>query len=326
MLYLNKGINEHTDGMQLKKKSAIYSYSLGKNSIMKFNVNDDVISLNIKANSLYGLEYINNNNSGNIIINLYLFIIFSDLTPRSIKHEKLLTIKENEFHIAIVFRCLKQFQFDNNFFYNRWIKEAILFKELDWQNLCTYKYKFYNKSGIIEKKYVLLNNHYINLNSIERFVLKSNYNLIFGPGDEFDTNPISTAILGIHAKYFNGISITGSLTEGCYSIRLGNTDYIKDYSFIYYFGDENIDNDDNINAIKGNFRYLSKSWNLQNLIRVILQSNVNWIRTFPNSQLYFGNMFVHECKVINNRWRFTLRSYPKPINCNYKNCYCCEEK
>ena len=168
------------------------------------------------------------------------------------------------------------------------------------------------------------NNHFLNLNTNNNFIFKTNYKYVFGPGDEFHNNVFATAVLLIHYKYNNGVSITGSKLSGCASIRIGLTDEIVNDDLVYFFG-QNEANSNNLDLIKGSTSYLFTSWKLNNMIRVLIDAKVNWSkRTIENSQFYLNNMFVHECVYLVDKWKFTLRSYPRDtINNDWTECSCC---
>ena len=178
--------------------------------------------------------------------------------------------------------------------------------------------------GVINKT-VINNNQFINLNNNSNFILKTKYKYVFGPGDEFHNNVFATAVLLIHYKYNNGVSITGSKLSGCASIRIGIEDEIINDDYIYFFG-QNEANTNNFDLIKGSTSYLCTSWKLNNMIRVLVDAKVYWPkRTIANSQIYLNNMYVHECIFLVDKWRFTLRSSPRDIvNSNWTECFCCQ--
>ena len=312
ILYRDHGLSKHNDGYQLKKKSSIFTYVMESKSKIRIWLinNNEYIDLPLNKNSLYGFEYIDNN---------------TQIYPRDIKHKKII----HNSHISMVFCTLKPVTF-NQLHYLRFQQENAIFKTLNWNNILESKYKIQIINGNINKT-VMENNPFIKLNTdTTKYIFKSNYANIFGPGDIFHNNPIVTSFLHIHPFYFNGKAICGNKENGCCSIRIGLQDEIINSSKIYFYGEQQAKNY-NILQNKGSTIYLFKSWKIGNKIRVLLGSNVKWYERGNdlNNQYYFNNMFLHECKFIENKklWRFTLRTEPRNkqsiINNNYKECVCC---
>jgi len=137
---------------------------------------------------------------------------------------------------------------------------------------------------------------------------------VYGPGEEYCNNPLVTALLGIHYLFTAGKAIAGNSEVGICSIRCGPEDKIIESSYVVFWTGET---DVHLCAS-------ILSYNEQTMIRVLLGSEIPYVgKKHLNSQYYFGNMFLHEIIQDNKKWRWTLRSLPKPKNEKIMTCCRC---
>lgn len=161
------------------------------------------------------------------------------------------------------------------------------------------------------------------IHDMDYLVTKSNYEKIFGPGDEFHPNPYATAVLGLHYLYTAGKSICYN-QDGITSIRCGATDIVDFSTTTVVFKGDNTTNS-NSEIVKGAMKNFQTSLQKKTMIRVLLKA-----RTPHNPkdvQVYYNNMFVHHWSFSTtaNCWCFTLRSYPREGDIsNTSKCDCCE--
>lgn len=312
----------HTDGPQLKTKSSIGGFVAGVTSNLIVYTNSFQYSLETSGNSLYILEP----------------LVLSTLNDEERKEWKLWWKEEekktyplpwnlkhsresrvylsNEFQIVCVFRNLQHWKDEKKILTNRWNKEKKTPFNLNWNCPGESTWNYQQTVGIIYKPKENFQQYVLQVvNNWKDLILVEIWEKTYGPGEEYHKNPLVTALLGIHYVFSAGKAIAGNSQIGICSIRCGPEDIIiNSYYVIFWTGET----DENLNAS-------IISYTKQNIIRVLLGSNVFYAgKKYLDSQYYFGNMFLHEIKKDNNKWKWTLRGWPKSNDIDTKDyCSCC---
>lgn len=314
-----EGISPHIDADQLTANSPIGGFVAGVGSDLTLFARGCKYSLETPANSLYILENLGlEDMSQEEREEARAWWSERDLpTTRNLVHSRNgKSLQPSEFQAVAVFRMLSPWRFTPQL-RERCEVERGAPLSLEWDRLDKSVWRYPFLIGTVLKKPLNLFHWYLleEVNQMENLVYRSNHSDFFGPGDEFNSNPLATALLGIHSCYNRGLSYSGNKKDGIASIRCGVEDEVSDSTVIFRLRSD-------CKSVEA-FNVTRRS---QKMVRVLLSSKVHHPgRMYEKSQYYLGNMYLHQVVRTYSGWDCTFRTFARNLPCVGDKCPCCNK-